>query len=70
MNPKERIMRHLRNHGIITQAEALAEYGIARLSARIFKLKTTGVPIHRDMIASKNRYNEPVSYVRYSLKGE
>lgn len=35
----ERILRHLRDYGSITQKEAYAEYGIARLASRINDLK-------------------------------
>lgn len=68
MTQCERIIRHLQDVGSLTQAEALQEYGIARLSARISELKSAGYPIRREMVAGHNRYQEPVSYARYFLE--
>ena len=65
MTQHERILRHLEDMGSLTQAEALQDYGIARLSARISELKSAGYPIRREMVAGHNRYQEPVSYARY-----
>lgn len=68
MTQCERIIRHLQDVGSLTQAEAMQEYGIARLSARISELKSAGYPIRREMVAGRNRYQEPVSYARYFLE--
>ena len=64
----DRILRHLEEVGSLTQAEAMQEYGVARLSARISELKSAGYPIRREMVAGRNRYQEPVSYARYFLE--
>ena len=64
----ERILRHLKEVGSLTQAEAMQDYGIARLSARISELKSAGYSIRREMVAGRNRYQEPVSYARYFLE--
>lgn len=53
MTQKERILRHLRGYGSITQLEALKEYGIMRLSSRVSDLKAEGYPIRREMVSSK-----------------
>lgn len=68
MTQCERIIRHLQDVGSLTQVEAMQEYGIARLSARISELKSAGYPIRREMVAGRNRYQEPVSYARYFLE--
>lgn len=68
MTQCERIIRHLQDVSSLTQAEAMQEYGIARLSARISELKSAGYPIRREMVAGRNRYQEPVSYARYFLE--
>lgn len=68
MTQHERILRHLEDIGGLTQADAMQEYGIARLSARISELKSAGYPIRREMVAGRNRYQEPVSYARYFLE--
>lgn len=67
MTQKERILRHLRDYGSITQLEALKEYGIMRLSSRVSDLKAEGYPIRREMVTTKNRYNENTSYARYFM---
>lgn len=64
------IMRHLKENGTITQLEALREYGIMRLAARIRELKQRGEPIERVIRAATNRYGETVHYAEYSLKAE
>lgn len=67
MTQCERILRQLQDGGTLTQAEAFIEYGIGRLSSRICELRAAGYPIKSEFVAGKNRYGEPVSYVRYSL---
>jgi hypothetical protein len=49
MTQCEQILRHLRNHGSITQKEAVEEYDIYRLSARILDLKQRGHDIKKTM---------------------
>lgn len=68
MTQNERILRHLRDYGSITQREATEEYGCQRLAARIGELRRAGYQIDRRMESSKNRYGERVSYARYTLK--
>ena len=40
MTQTDRVLRHLQDYGSISPHEALAEYGIMRLGARIWDLKT------------------------------
>ena len=67
MTQKERILRHLKDYGSITPVEAVKEYGIYRLAARISDLRRDGVMIERTMVTGKNRYGESTSYASYSL---
>ena len=67
MTQCERILRHLQDYGSITQAEAVTEYGCYRLGARIWDLKAQGIPIRSERVTGKNRYDEPVSFSRYSI---
>ena len=67
MTQCERILRHLQDSGSITQAEAVTEYGCYRLGARIWDLKAQGIPIRSERVTGKNRYDEPVSFSRYSI---
>lgn len=68
MTQCERVLRHLEDFGSITSAEAISEYGIYRLASRISDLKKQGVPIEKEMVSGKNRYGEPTSYARYSIR--
>lgn len=67
LTQKERIIRHLNDKGSITALEAMKEYGIMRLTSRVCELKNEGYRIRSEFISSKNRYNEPVSFSKYSL---
>lgn len=69
MTQCDRIMRHLREVGPLTGAQAMSEYGIAHLASRISELRQGGVAIRKEMKSSKNRYGEAVSYAVYSLGG-
>lgn len=64
----DRILRHLRDYGTITQAEAITEYGCYRLGARIYDLKGRGIPVGRRMRTNKNRYGEKVAFAEYYLE--
>lgn len=67
MTQCERVLRHMKDYGSITSAEAMTEYGIMRLASRISDLKKLGFPIRKEMVSGKNRYGEPTSYARYSI---
>ena len=66
---KQRIIRHLKDKGSITALQAIKEYGIMRLTSRICELKDEGYNIKSEFVSSKNRYNESVSYSKYTLAG-
>ena len=68
MTQCEKVLRHLEDYGSITSLTAMQEYGIMRLASRISDLKQMGVPIEKEMVSGKNRYGEPTSFARYSLK--
>ena len=67
LTQNQRIIRHLKDKGSITALEAMKEYGIMRLSSRVCELKNQGYLIRSEFISSKNRYNESVSFSKYSL---
>jgi N-acetylglucosamine-6-phosphate deacetylase len=48
-------------------AKTLKEYGIMRLASRVHDLKKQGIYLKRTMETAKNRFGEPVHYMRYSL---
>ena len=61
-------MRHMAMFGGISAAEAMSEYGIMRLSARIYELKKKGVAIEKETKTALNRFGEPVSFAVYRWK--
>ena len=67
MSQCNRVLQHLQAYGSITPLEAMQEYGIMRLGARIYDLKKMGYSINSSMETGKNRYGESISYARYSL---
>lgn len=64
----ERILRHLRDFGSITTLEAFRDYGITRLSGRIYDLRHAGYHITSTVTAGKNRYGDPVHFTTYRLE--
>ena len=63
----ERILRHLQDYEIITQKEAINEYGIYRLASRISDLKRMGYQFEVSFGTGKNRYGEPTHFAIYRL---
>lgn len=68
MTQTERIKRHLEDFGSITSLEAMREYGVSYLPARIHDLRRDGVTIYDRVVSGVNRYKEKVSWKEYSLK--
>lgn len=67
MTQTDRVLRHLQDYGSITPVEAMAEYGIMRLGARIWDLKRQGHAIFAERETGVNRYGEKTAYARYRL---
>jgi hypothetical protein len=67
MTQREKILRHLQQFGSITPVEALREYGIMRLAARVAELAEDH-PIESMLDKGRNRFGEPVRFSRYVLK--
>jgi hypothetical protein len=65
-NQKKKILRHLRTFGSIDPIQALQEYGILRLAARINDLRQE-YEIDTHLVSTINRFGEPVRYARYVL---
>lgn len=59
------VLSHLKSGKTLTPIEALNEYGIFRLSARIFELKLEGWPIHCKRITDPKTKKV---YGQYSLE--
>lgn len=60
-----RIMAHLMLNGSITQAEAIAQYNVYRLAARIADLRMAGVDIRTEL--QQNTHNRG-HHARYVLE--
>lgn len=67
-NQRTIIMNHLERFGDITPIDALREYGIMRLAARICELRKMGEPIEDETVYYENRLGQKKHYSRYFLK--
>lgn len=68
MTQCERILRHLQDYGQITTMEAFNEYGITRLSGRIYDLKADGYKISSTITSGTNRYGDTTHFTTYRLE--
>lgn len=64
------VLEHMQKHGIITSMQAFSEYGVTRLSARIFELRAAGYNINSKNINSVDRRGKACHYSEYSLVQE
>jgi hypothetical protein len=67
MTQCDKILKVLQDDGSITSWQAMQEFGIMRLASRINDLKRAGYNINREMVKSKNRHGEPITYAKYTL---
>lgn len=65
---RDRILNYLNEFGSITRAEAFTELGIVELAARICELEDRGYEFTKTVIRKKNRYGDPVKFMKYELK--
>lgn len=70
MTQVERIEKYINEFGSITQLEAQRDLGISYLPARVYDMKKDGYVFYQKIEKSKNRWGEPVSYLRYAFKQE
>lgn len=64
------IIRHMREHGSITQKEATENFGNRRLSSIIHGLRDRGYNIKTIMHEGKNRFGSHMVYAEYVLEQE
>lgn len=64
---EDRVLQHLQDFGTISSLEAFKDYGITRLSAKIFNLRALGYNITTHFVSSKNRYGDTTRYGVYTL---
>lgn len=68
MTKKEKVKRHLLEHGTITSWEAIMKYNATRLSDIIFCLRKEGYDIETVYKTKKNEEGESITYGEYKLK--
>ena len=68
LSQKEKVLRHLKEVGPITPLDALNDYAIMRLTSRICELKDEGYDIKSELVSSKNKFGEKVSFSKYTLR--
>lgn len=68
MRQNQMVLKHLLEGKSITQLEAMNEYGIMRLGARIFELIQDGYPIKKQMVIVRNRRGEPCMVAKYYME--
>lgn len=68
MSQEMMVLNHLKSYKTITSLEAIQEYGITRLSDRIYTLRNKGYTITNDWTSGKNRFGKKVRWVKYTLK--
>ena len=61
------VLKYLQDVGTITPLDALREFGIMRLAARIWELRKLGHNISKTTEERENRYGYTVRYARYRL---
>ncbi len=68
LTQSDRVLRHLKDYGKITTWQAIEDYGVTRLSARVFDLRKLGYKISGEIKSGLNRYGEKVSWKEYRLE--
>lgn len=65
MTQHKLILAHIDTYGSITPMEAFGEYGITKLATRVSELRRLGIHISGEMQEGKNRFGDPVRFMRY-----
>lgn len=68
MSQCETVLRHMMIYGQITTMDAFGDYGITRLSGRIWDLRHAGHRITSATTEGVNRYGEPVRFTTYRME--
>lgn len=61
------VLKHLKKKSGITSWEAISNYGVTRLSARIYELRSMGFDIQDEWMIEYNRYGQKVKFKKYFL---
>ena len=68
MTQNQQIINYIKEFGSITTMEAFSDLGITRLASRIHDLTVEGYEFEKELISGRNRFGDPVHYMRYSLR--
>ena len=68
MTQGERILIYLDEFDSITPLDAFRDLGITKLATRISELRQEGYQFEQKYEKSKNRFGEPVHFMRYWRK--
>lgn len=68
MTQKDRVLKHLQDFGSMSSWEGFTDYGITRLSAVVYQLRSEGINIISETVHTINRYGNPTHYSKYSLE--
>lgn len=68
MKQWEMVLDYMKTEGGITTWESFQEFGITRLSGRIWDLKKKGYDIEDETIYRTNRYGKKIKFKKYKLK--
>ena len=66
MTQEERILNHIKDHGSISDYEAVTLLHIGRLASRVHDMRKKGINIIGNSVSGKNEYGA-YRYTRYSL---
>lgn len=66
MTQEERILKHINDHGSISDYEAVTLLHIGRLASRVHDMRRKGINIIGNTVHGKNEYGN-YHYTRYSL---
>jgi len=70
MTQTMRLLEYLKEHGAITEKQALSKLKIKRLSARISDLRQSGYDIETVYKTGENEYGKHRYVDKYRLRGE
>lgn len=68
MTQRTAILDYIETHGSITPMEAFGELGVTKLATQISMMIRDGFKVKKEMVHSRNRFNKPCWYMKYSLE--
>ena len=70
MTQAQRIIDYIKRFGSITPMEAFFDLSITKLATRVSEMKKDGIKFDQEYCQTKNRFGEPVYYMKYRLRDE